>query len=119
MSTSIADSARPTPAPRRLLIGWFAAPLAWAVHLGGGYALAGWACANGTRWLLHALTLATLLAAAGGIVANRAGRRALHHAAAPTPAVDFLRRSGALLGVLFFALIALESIPVLLAEYCA
>ena len=113
------------PADTRMLaVGWFAAPLAWALHLGVGYALAGWACANGARWVLHSLTVVCLLIAAAGIAANAySGRRAAsrHDAAAvwQGASVPFLLRSGRLLGVLFFLLIIIESIPVMLAEYCA
>ena len=113
------------PADARLLaFGWFAAPLAWALHLGVGYALAGWACANGTRWALHILTAVCLLIAAAGIAANAYGGRraaARHDASAvrQNASVPFLQRSGRLLGLLFVVLIVIESIPVVLAEYCA
>lgn len=105
-----------------LAFGWFAAPLAWALHLGVGYALAGWVCDNGARWILHVLTASCLLIAAAGIAANGYGRRdaARRDGAASSrrALVHFLHRGGRLFGLLFFVLIAIESVPVLLARYC-
>lgn len=123
MTASAYDSESRRADALRLALGWFAAPLAWALHLGAGYALAGWVCDHGTRWALHALTAVCLLIAAAGIAANgyRGERAAAQPAdsAAAHGAARFLRDSGRLLGVLFFVLIAVESIPILLAGYCA
>ena len=124
MLASTQHSERRPVRARMLAFGWFAAPLAWALHLGLGYALAGWACANGTRWALHILTAVCLLIAAAGIAANGYGGNRVaarrDDAALPQRAPErFLQRSGRLLGLLFVVLIVIESIPVLLAGYCA
>ncbi|HEY9198854.1 MAG TPA: hypothetical protein VIR60_05755 [Gammaproteobacteria bacterium] len=104
--------------PLRLAIGGFAAPLAWALHLGAGYALADWVCVHDTRWLLYALTLtALLLAAAGILVSGRNGRRAAGESSPAAP-LRFLGYGGQRLGLLFFVVIAVQSIPIALVERC-
>lgn len=50
----------------KLWVGVLAGPVAWAVQLQAVYAEAAWAVGNGPHWLLHATSLACLLAAVAG-----------------------------------------------------
>lgn len=102
--------------PLLRLIGGSAPPLAWALHLGLGYALAGWTCVHDAGWLLYALTVAALLLAAAGIAAARVPVRRTE-TAGMAPA-RFLERGERLLGLLFFAVILVQSIPIVLLEAC-
>ncbi|MCZ7685365.1 MAG: cytochrome c oxidase assembly protein [Sandaracinaceae bacterium] len=66
-------------APRSTLawIGLFAAPLAWAVHIGARYPLVRFACDAKQTWALHAVSLGCALAAGAGLAcAIVAARRA-------------------------------------------
>lgn len=106
-----ADPAK-RPSPPRLAFGWFAAPLAWALHLGLVYALAGWDCRHPVPLALYGASLLCLGLALGGTwLAWRNARtaNAVRH---------FLGYSGCLLGVLFSAVIIMQSLPFLLIEGC-
>lgn len=92
-------------------LSWFAAPLAWAGHLGLIYSLAGWACEQDARWTLYAITLIALLLAAAGVLASR-------RVAGGGPTRPFLGRSGLWMSILFLLVILVQSIPILIVETC-
>jgi high-affinity Fe2+/Pb2+ permease len=96
--------------PLLAALAWFAAPTAWAGHLGLVYSLAGWACEQDARWMLYAITLAALLLAAVGVLASRR--------VAGGPARPFLGRSGFWLSILFLLVILVQTIPILIVESC-
>jgi len=62
-----------------ILLLWFgvlAGPAAWAINQTISYLFVPWACASGTRLMLHLVTIASLLLAfAGAIVAWRCWRK--------------------------------------------
>ncbi|MGG2396005.1 hypothetical protein ACJRW5_03510 [Pseudomonas sp. SH1-B] len=108
-----ADSIRPST--QRLAFGWLAAPMAWALHLGLVYSLAGWDCPHPLPLALYAASLGCLGLALGGVrVAWRNARRAQ----GPGSVRHFLGSSGYLLGLLFSAVIVVQSLPFLLVEGC-
>ena len=101
-----------------------AGALAWTAHLLVSYALLPLACATGLAWILHAVTLATLLAtAAGGWAAYQAWVR-YRDRAGPSPGgreagyQQYLGLSGALLNALFGFAILLEGLPVAIVSPC-
>ena len=67
-------------------VGWFLAPMAWALHQGGGYAMAPWLCEFQVRWPYHVLTAVVLTMCAAGFAAAlhalRRGRRVRPHRSA-------------------------------------
>jgi len=50
-------------------VGWFVAPMAWALHQGIGYAMVPWLCRIDTRWPYYLLTLVSLILCGVGILA--------------------------------------------------
>lgn len=67
-----ADTAHPLLRyPLLLWAGWVLGPLAWSLHLMVSYALVGWVCRSGHGWVLHAVTVATLVPALGGALIAR------------------------------------------------
>jgi hypothetical protein len=92
-------------------LAWFAAPTAWAGHLGLIYSVAGWACEQDARWTLYAITLVALLLAAVGVFASR-------KIAGSGPTRSFLGRSGLWLSLLFLLVILVQTIPIVIVETC-
>lgn len=93
-------------------LAWFAAPTAWAVHLGLIYGLAGWACEHDARWMLYAITLITLLLALAGVLTS------LKTARRSTAARRFIGRSGLWLSILFLLVILMQTVPIVVVETC-
>ena len=100
------------PSPLRLAFGWLGAPLAWALHLGLVYALAGWDCRHPLPLALYAASLLCLGLALGAV------RVAWGNARSANAVRHFLGYGGCLLGVLFSAVIIVQSLPFLLIEGC-
>ncbi|MEO9334853.1 hypothetical protein [Ectopseudomonas guguanensis] len=103
------------PTTLRLAVGWFAAPLAWALHLALVYALAGWDCRHPLPLALYAASLLCLSVALGG---TWVAWRNVQVARSPGSVRYFLGCSGCLLGLLFAATITMQSLPFLLVEGC-
>ena len=107
-----------------LWFGFTAGALAWTVHLLLSYAILPIACASGTAWILHAVTLGTLLwTALGGLVAYRAWKSSPPEQPGSTrgPATGFRHHMalyGLLLNVLFGFAIVLEGLPVAILSPC-
>lgn len=125
-------------APRSTLawIGLFAAPLAWAVHIGARYPLVRFACDAKQTWALHAVSLGCALAAGAGlacaIVAARRARPAepgLESDAdvlGPSPPaarrvglISVLARAGVVTSLVFLGSIVAEAVPVFVHDPCA
>ena len=112
------------PGPWALWFGVTAGTLAWTAHLLLSYALLPIACAGGTGWVLHGVTLGTLLwAALGGLVAYRAWK------ASPPEQPNSTRGSatgfrhhlafyGLVLDALFGLAVVLEGLPVAMLSPC-
>jgi hypothetical protein len=101
-----------------------AGAVAWSIHLVGSYALVPVACATGIAWILHAVTIATVLPALVGAWYCYRTWRDLRPAAGSSPrgrradAEQYLGLSGALLNGLFAFAIALEGLPVAIIDPC-
>jgi hypothetical protein len=109
--------------PRTLLVAWLIGPLAWIIHLFGAYLLAPWACATHSEWILHLLTLATLLLGAGGVALNayqwrKFGRGHSGEVGEPLMRGRFMSMIGLLASLLFLAIIVAQAIPILILGVC-
>jgi hypothetical protein len=111
-------------APRiyHLWAGVLLAPLAWALHLGVGYALSAAVCTPPTRWPFFLLSGAAFaVAGTGGWIAWRVRRDTGDE---PEDAPDarargrFMTVAGILLSVMFLLAIAAQTIPMFLLEPC-
>ena len=108
----------------RLWLALSAGALGWSAHLLVSYALLPLACATGLAWMLHGVTLATLLlAVAGGVVSYRAWKRDRDREG-PSPSgrsagyQQYMGLCGALLNALFGFAILLEGLPVAFLSPC-
>jgi hypothetical protein len=130
MTASITSPSVPRP---RLWFGLFGGALAWLVHLVGASIAAEWGCVAGldrwqllgvsaVAWLVIAISVLTLLAAAGATWSAYHVNRHYHDAAGhqrDTDAFDehgtdvYMARTGLWTSGLFVFIIAAESIPVL------
>ena len=114
-----AASTRQDRTPGGVVLGWvlFGGILLWMVHLIGQSALVGRACATGTLWSLHAITLVTFVATLhptwlGWRIARSTSR-------APGPvAAQLLGWIGVFLNVSSLVLIVVEWAPVLVLDPC-
>ena len=101
-----------------------AGALAWTAHLLVSYALVPVACATGLAWILHAVTLATLLPTivAGRVCYGVWKRRRDEEGPSPRGREagyqQYLGLSGALLNALFGFAILLEGLPVAILSPC-
>lgn len=101
---------------------WFAVgagALSWSAHLLVSYALLPIACATGVAWILHGVTLVTLLVTvAGGWVGYRAWQRYRDERGPSADYQRYMGRSATLLNALFGFAIALEGVPVAILSPC-
>jgi xanthine/uracil permease len=111
----------------RELIVMFAAfvlpPLAFLLNLQLSYTLVLWACATGHVFVLHLISMGTLLlAASGGLIAwrdwQRSGRGWPDERAGSAPRGRFVSVIGILMSVLFSLVILAQWIPNLVLSPC-
>jgi hypothetical protein len=75
----VSAAEREGPRPAALVFALLAPAAAWAVHLGVSYSLTTPVCEAGTRWVLHAVWIASMaLALGGGWVALHGWRHHRH-----------------------------------------
>lgn len=106
-----------------LWTGWVVGPVAWALHILLSYPLMEWVCRTDNYWVLHTLTLATLLmAAVGALVAWRqwtaVGRQWPDANGDPMTRTRFLAASGLIISGLSMLLIVIEGIPNFMLSAC-
>jgi hypothetical protein len=107
-----------------LWFGVLGGALAWSVHLLLSYALVAPACVTGSVWMLHAVTIGTLLLTVlAGLVSYRAWQRQRADArnGVGSPESDggrFMALSGLVLNPLFGLAILLEGLPVVILSPC-
>ena len=121
-------SSRPSRVGERgilpLWFGFAAGALGWTAHLLLSYALLPVACGSGSAWILHGVTLGTLLLTAlGGLVAYRHWRSSPPEQPGGTRGRDtgyghYMALCGVLLNVLFGFAIVLEGLPVAILSPC-
>jgi len=91
---------------------------AWVIHLGASYALVPVVCASGRGTLLHLMTAAMALLAAGATWTGWRARRGFAETEAPPepggPVLLFLARFGFLLSAFFLLLILVGGLPAFL-----
>ncbi|SFU84194.1 hypothetical protein [Halomonas korlensis] len=109
--------------PLRLWSGWVIGPAAWALHLLGSYLLVPKACEAETVWLLHAVTLVTLMLGLAGVVVawrqwTRAGRRWPGSGDDGTSNIRFMAVMGLLISALSSLLIVAEGVPSFFLSPC-
>jgi hypothetical protein len=102
---------------------WAIGPVAWTLHLMVSYLLVEWVCGTGNVWVLHGVTLATvLMAAAGGLIAWRqwtaAGRRWPGAGGDPASRTRFLAVGGLIISLLSALIILAEGIPNFILSAC-
>jgi len=118
MSTASIDPS-PQPLARRDVLLWlavFAGPFAWAVDELTSYSLAPTACEAGTKWMLHLVSLLTLLVSLGGaLLARRVGRN-LPEGSSESGGLTgsrarFMALAGTVMGLAFAVVIVAEEVP--------
>ncbi|MDP8925095.1 MAG: hypothetical protein M3O34_19795 [Chloroflexota bacterium] len=105
------------PALRRQLLLWSGAlggAVAWSLHLLAIYGLLPLACAAGSTWPIHVVTLLTAAATLGACAAALAVRRR----DGATPAERWMALASLLLDGLFFFSIVVEGLPALILGPC-
>ena len=116
MPTASIDSSTPRLERRDLLLilALLAGPVALAVDELASYSLAPTACADGTKWMLHLVSLLTLLVSLGGaLLARSVGRNLPEGSSEGGGLTDsrarFMALAGTALGLAFaVAIVALE-----------
>jgi hypothetical protein len=107
-----------------LWFGVLGGALAWTVHLLLSYALVAPACVVDNAWLLHAVTVGTLVPTAlAGLVSYRAWQRHRADARSGVRGEEsgwrrFMALAGLVLSVLFGLAIVLEGLPVAILSPC-
>jgi hypothetical protein len=108
----------------QLWIGVLGSAVVWAVQLQTSYAMVPWACSSGHRWLLPAVSLAFLIAAAiPGLISFKLWRRTSSGRVSERESRgDGRRRFMAMLGMMdsavFFLLILAQGLPVFFIHPC-
>lgn len=109
--------------PLMLWAGWVAGPAAWALHLMGSYLLVSMACETGDIWLLHGVTLVTLLMSLAAVAMawrqwGQVGRYWPGSGDGETSRIRFMAIMGLLLSALSALLIAAEGVPNFILSPC-
>ena len=103
---------------------WFAifvGPAAWTLHLLLSYPLVPVACATLGPWLLHGVTLVTVLAAGMGVVVALRGGQQIERGAVGSGGRDarrYLALLGLLMSAMFVFVILVEGLPPLFINPC-
>lgn len=106
---------------RRLLAlwgGWVIGPVAWALHLMVSYLLVQPVCRGGGVAALHAVTMATLLMALGGMALSWRQLPGREAASSRIDRTRFLACGGVLISALSAAVILLEGVPNFMLSPC-
>ena len=98
-------------------------PLAFLLNLQINYALVLWACASGHEFVLHLVSMGTLLlAAGGGLIAwrewRRGGRRWPGQQEGGPPRNPFVPVMGILMSAMFFLVILAQWLPNFVLSPC-
>lgn len=118
MATASIDPS-PQPLPRRDVLLWlalFAGPVAFAVAELTSYSLAPTACAAGTKWMLHLVSVLTLLVSLGGALLARSVGRDLPEEGSGR--ARFMALAGTAMGLGFALAIAALEVPNVVLRVC-
>lgn len=102
----------------RITYALFGGTLAWMTHLIAQTGLNGWVCEIGRLWPMHAITVATLLAAAHALWVGWA----ISRASAPSASVQaarFLGFAAVIINVFNIVMIVAEWVPVVFIDPCS
>ena len=122
----VEPTAREFSTTRGILLLWFsvlAGPIAWALNQEISYLFVPWACASGTRLMLHAVTLAALLLSLAGAFV---GWRCWHRTGAEWHDAEggvigrsrLMALGGIALGAMFALVILAQGYPSLVLSPC-
>ncbi len=124
MQELIAHEQRPTaPVPvwRQLFV-LLGGPIIWFVHLALSYPLVPHVCATGWTWLLHTITVVTMVIA---LLTSWVGwsdyrwLRTIEEPDRPTKRARFLARYGIWSGIFWAVVIVAEGLPVFVIDPCS
>lgn len=126
MAEVIIERTEHVPERRRTLAlaaGFFLAPFAWAAQLLVNYSLTPTACVSGQTWMLHVVSLAALVTAAGGaVIASSAWKRLTSGSTVEGNPYEsgrrFMALSGLVLSAFFVLVILAQEIPTWWLDPC-